>query len=663
MPEKGRGRFPDLLVIAQELWGPVQRRNQLLLAALGARNPRSRFLFVERPARPRELLEWRPVPPTAITANVWTFRPLRPVPDFLGKPLSDRAECAQIARAVRAVGLERPLLWTQDPRVADLVDRLGTDGVIYDLTDDWPAFESSPARRASVRARHETLAQRADLVLACSRRLAEQAKTLNRRVCYLPNAVDATPPPVEPVGCVRDLPAPRLGYAGTLHSSRLDVSLLVQAARMRPQWSFVFLGPDHLESTDRTRLFALPNVRHLGACAHEEVLSYVSQFDACLLPHLSTEFTQSLDPLKLYQYLAAGKPVLATPAGIPRELASHVSLVTSAEELVQEAERAIAHAGPAAIASRRAAVAHATWEARAAAIEDELGVAPAPAWTDEVSVVIVSYNTGGLLSRCLGSLHDQEGVKLQTIVVDNGSSDGSAQMVRTRFPEVELIELGDNTGFAHANNVAFERCRGRYVLLLNPDAFLHPGALRELISAAERHPEAAVVGPRLLNSDGTLQRSAWPFPRASRLLLEALGLHRPLRRLGLLEDLGTWDHSEEREVDFLIGACLLLRHDALVEVGGFDERFWLYGEEADLQLRLAHRRRSVILAPAALATHLGAASSHPTSSRRLRHFYAAQQRFLQKHGPAPAFLVGRLALLVGSLIRMRWEVVWIALSL
>jgi GT2 family glycosyltransferase len=233
--------------------------------------------------------------------------------------------------------------------------------------------------------------------------------------------------------------------------------------------------------------------------------------------------------------------------------------------------------------------------------------------------------------------------------------------VRERFPRARLIELDENAGYARANNIGIAAATGRNVLLLNSDCFLGRGALAELLAGLERHPEAAGVGPRLLNPDGTLQRSAWPFPRPGRLLLEALLLHRPLARLGLLEDLRTWKHDEERAVDFLIGACLLVRRDALAEIGGFDEGFWLYGEEADLCARLARRGRRIVLVPDARAVHVGGASSRG-STTRLRHFYRGQKNFLRKHGGPGAWPVARVALLVGSAARGRWRVARLALD-
>jgi GT2 family glycosyltransferase len=295
-------------------------------------------------------------------------------------------------------------------------------------------------------------------------------------------------------------------------------------------------------------------------------------------------------------------------------------------------------------------------------VEQVLGVTDDPPDTAGISIVIVSFNTRDLLYRCLAALHDQELKEVHTIVVDNGSTDGSPRMVAERFPNVELVKLSDNIGFGPANNIGFERCRGEFILLLNSDAFLHPRALVNLVSAARRRPHAAVIGPRLLNPDGSLQRSAWPFPDPVRLLVEAVGLHRLLRRTRFYEDLGIWDHGQEREVDFVSGACLLLRALALKEVGGFDERFYMYAEESDMQQRLRARGWSVILAPTAAVTHVGGGSATGATSRLIQ-FYAGQIRFLRKHRGDGAAACGWLALLIGSVLRRRWVAARLALSL
>lgn len=655
--------MPDWLVIGQESWDEVERRNQLLVRALAARHPHARFLFSELPSRPSQARQWRPPRLRRVAGNIWAMRPVRPLPDRLGgAAASDIVEAAQLRAALRRLGIERPLVWSQDPRVGDLLDRLPAARFVYDLTDDWAAFETDPDRRAVVQERIEALSRRAELVLACSPKLERDASGWAPRVHYLPNAVEPPAPARTTPADLAAVPRPRLGYVGTQHSSRLDVELLARSAELRPAWSFVLLGPDMLEPHHRARLAARDNVHFLGVRPHEDVRAYLEGLDIGLIPHLVNDFTRSLDPLKLYEYLAAGCPVIATPVDNAPDLAAHVSVVDSAETLIAAAEELLGAEDAERQARRRAAVADATWEARAVEVESLLAVEPPDPPTSEVSVVIVSFNTRQLLERCLTDLRRQRGVQLQTIVVDNASSDGSEEMVRERFPEVELIQTGENAGFARANNLAFERCRGEFVLLLNSDAFVHEGAIAELVAAACRHPRAGAVGARLLNSDGTLQRSAWPFPQSGRILLEAFAFHRPLRTLGLLEDLRTWAHDEERAVDFLIGACLLLRADALAEVGGFDEEFWLYGEEAELQRRMADRGWQVILAPQAVATHVGGASSGD-SATRLRHFYTGQMRFLRKHGGPLAWPVARIALLVGSVLRRRWTAARVALQL
>jgi GT2 family glycosyltransferase/glycosyltransferase involved in cell wall biosynthesis len=649
------------LVLGQERWDEVKRRNQLLLSALAQRNPRTRILFVEQPHRPRELARWRWPQVVRVAPNIWRLAVLRPLPDRLSQSLADAAEAWQIQRGVRAVGLVEPFIWSQDPRAADLLDRLDHAGLIFDMTDDWTAFETEPDQRDRVQRQTARLAREATAVLACSEPLSATARALGAEPVYLPNAVDPIKDTPEVPASLAALASPRLGYVGTLHSSRIDVELIVAAAALRPAWSFPLVGPNLLEAGDAARLLDLPNVHYLGSCAHAEVPGFLAGFDLGLIPNRVSQFTASLNPLKAYQYLAAGLPVLATPVGVPRELASAVTVVADAAALIGAAEALLAQTGAAAAAARRELVAGDTWDARAKVIETALGLTPPARESDLVTVVVVSFNTRELLVRCLDALAEDGYPHLQTIVVDNASSDGTPALVRERYPEVELVALDANLGFGAANNVGLRQARGEFVLALNSDAFLHPGAITALVAAARRHPEAGVLGPRLLNPDQTLQRSAWPFPAAWRLLMEAVGLHRLARCTPLYEDLATWDHQQERAVDFMIGACLLLRASAILEVGGFDERFWMYAEEADLQRRMSARGWIAMLAPDATVTHIGGGSSRDETAR-LKLFYAGQLRFLAKHRSAGAALGGRLALLIGALVRGRWRAAAVALS-
>jgi GT2 family glycosyltransferase len=236
---------------------------------------------------------------------------------------------------------------------------------------------------------------------------------------------------------------------------------------------------------------------------------------------------------------------------------------------------------------------------------------PAPD-TPDVSVVVVSYNTREILRQCLSRLSEQlPAVRGEVIVVDNASTDGSADMVAADFPQATLVRSRVNLGFAAGNNRAFAVARGRYVVLLNPDAFLGEGALARAVALMDRHPRAGIAGGRLEDTDGRLQPSGRLFPSLANELLVLSGLaHRfPHSRLFGRFD-RTWaDPGLAARVDWVPGAFTILRHDALAAVGGFDERFFLYYEEVDLCRRMAATGREVWYWPEIRVTHIGGASS------------------------------------------------------
>jgi N-acetylglucosaminyl-diphospho-decaprenol L-rhamnosyltransferase len=242
----------------------------------------------------------------------------------------------------------------------------------------------------------------------------------------------------------------------------------------------------------------------------------------------------------------------------------------------------------------------------------------------DVSVVIVSYNALPWLERCLESVRGVE-----TVVVDNGSTDGSVALVRERFPEVLLVEQG-NRGLAAGWNVGLARASGRFVLILNADAWLTDGSLERLVVFAEQHPEAAVVGPRLLNPDGTLQRSVRGFPTLWRLATEYLFLRKLAPRSQLLNGFyaGGFAHDEVREADFVMGACMLVRRETVDEVGPLDESFFLFSEETDWCYRFVQAGWKVLFFPGAECVHVGAASH---GGRFFRENVRGHLRFLAKH--------------------------------
>jgi N-acetylglucosaminyl-diphospho-decaprenol L-rhamnosyltransferase len=242
----------------------------------------------------------------------------------------------------------------------------------------------------------------------------------------------------------------------------------------------------------------------------------------------------------------------------------------------------------------------------------------------DVATVVVTHDALPWLEQCLESVRG-----ITTVVVDNDSGDGTAGFVRERFPAVRVIEQ-ENLGLAAGWNRGIEATDGRYVLILNADAWLTEGALEQLVSFANSRPDAAVVGPRLLNPDGSLQRSVRGFPTVWRLATEYYFLRKLAPRSRVLNAFyaGGFDHAQVREADFVMGACMLVRRGAIDEVGGLDESFFLFSEETDWCYRFHQAGWKVFFFPGAECVHVGGASH---GGRMFRENLRGQLRFLAKH--------------------------------
>jgi GT2 family glycosyltransferase len=229
-----------------------------------------------------------------------------------------------------------------------------------------------------------------------------------------------------------------------------------------------------------------------------------------------------------------------------------------------------------------------------------------------ISVVIVSFNTRDLLRECLTNLFAQlNGITNEVFVVDNASSDHSADMVEREFPQVKLIRSKTNLGFAGANNCAFQQAKGRYVVLLNSDAFPLPGALKYAMAHMETQPSVGLGGAKLIGRDGAWQPSARQFPSLLNdfLILSGLSTRYPDSRFFGRPD-RTWVKQEEpASVEWVPGAFSIIRRDILTKVGFFDEQFFLYYEEVDLCRRIKQAGYLVYYWPDVVVVHQGGESS------------------------------------------------------
>jgi GT2 family glycosyltransferase len=264
----------------------------------------------------------------------------------------------------------------------------------------------------------------------------------------------------------------------------------------------------------------------------------------------------------------------------------------------------------------------------------------------DLSVVIVSFNTRDLLRECITSLlRECEGISSEVFVVDNVSRDGSADMVEREFPTVRLIRSDVNLGFAAANNRAFPLCTGRYIVLLNSDAFLHPGALRLALAHMDAEPSTGLGGARLVGRDGSWQPSArkFPSPLNDFLTLTGLAARFPHSRFFGRFD-RTWaDPNAAADVDWVPGAFSIIRREALAKAGYFDEIFFLYYEEVDLCRRIKQAGFRIRYWPDVVVVHYGGESSKTVQTLKLSSsgsqlaLWRMRSAFLyyrKHHGPA-----------------------------
>ncbi len=249
----------------------------------------------------------------------------------------------------------------------------------------------------------------------------------------------------------------------------------------------------------------------------------------------------------------------------------------------------------------------------------------------DVSVIVVNWNTRDLLSDCLDSLVRTAGdIDVEVIVVDNGSTDGSQAMLRSRFPQARLIQNDENVGFAKANNQALAQSQGRYALLLNSDALLRANTLSTLLALAEAQPQADIVGAQLLNADGSFQASHTRFPDLGQEFLILSGLGR-LFYGRWYPSCGPEEDKGPQIVDYVEGACLLVRRKAFEGVGGLDEGYFMYAEEVDWCYAMREKGWQVWYQPAATVIHLGGGSSRERPTQREGDLYRSRVQFFRRH--------------------------------
>jgi GT2 family glycosyltransferase len=277
----------------------------------------------------------------------------------------------------------------------------------------------------------------------------------------------------------------------------------------------------------------------------------------------------------------------------------------------------------------------------------------------DLSIIIVSWNVRSLLQTCLKSVEVEQGaLRLEIIVVDSGSDDGSPEMVREQFPQVHLIVREDNVGFPLGNNIGLAEANGRYLLLLNPDTEVVGDALSRMVGYLDGNPDVGVVGGQLLNPDNTVQSSRRRFPTVATAFFESTWFQ-PFAPKGILrryyaEDI---DDGETADVDWVKGACLMTRKTILDEVGPLDADYFMYSEELDWCKRIKMAGWRVVYFPEAKIIHYEGKSSEQAVTARHINFQRAKLRYFRKYHGMMIMILLRIFLLLNFVWQLALEAI------
>ena len=264
----------------------------------------------------------------------------------------------------------------------------------------------------------------------------------------------------------------------------------------------------------------------------------------------------------------------------------------------------------------------------------------------DLSIVIVNWNSGDLLIKCLQSIAMYvTRYSYEVLLVDNASTDNSLELINENFPELTVLVSKNNIGFSAGNNLALSQCSGKYVLLLNPDTVLIEDVIGKLIDFMNLNPSVGAIGPKLLNSDGTNQTStAGSFPFLSNVVKEVFGLSKLFPHSQITK--GIYLRSEPSsplEVDWISGACLLVRNNIIQQIGGLDEKFFLYFEDQEWCNRIKKAEYSIFFYPDAKIIHLGNMSiSKMTSKDMNKNKISFEEYLLNYNSPLNAYIASKL---------------------
>jgi len=498
--------------------------------------------------------------------------------------------------------------WT--PLVEELKKKYGWK-IVYDCLDRHDGFSTNGA---AMLAQEERLTRLADLVVTTSQRLWEEKKDFNHNCLLIRNAADfahfAAFFGQVPLS-LQGLNKPVIGYFGAI-SEWFDGQLIEYLAQKRPGYSFVLIGSTY--GADIQNLALLPNVYFLGELPYQKLPGYLHAFDVCLIPFKVNPLTEATDPVKFYEYLCAGKPVVSVPLPelLPYRAEGLVYLASTAEGFLEAIEVALAENASEKMEQRRRFARRNNWARRVAALKEAIKKT-----FPLVSIIVLTHNNLHLNEHCINSIYRCTTYpNFELIVVDNASTDGTLaylQEMAGKVSNLKLIRNDRNNGFAKGVNTGIKAAAGEYLVILNNDTVVTRGWLGRLIRYLEKDQTIGMVGP-VTNLAGNEARIETNYSS--------------LEEMEQFAERYTREHENEHfPVETLAMFCVAVRKSLFAEVGPLDERFEIgMFEDDDFALRVRNRGYKIICAEDVFVHHFHNASFKLMGEQRFREIFEANRR-------------------------------------